>query len=206
MDSKYIKAVLCHYFRFKRQCAYIATECGQFSSDFLAIHKNKLIEVEIKVSKADLNNDFKKPKHRIYETTRKIWVPNQFYFAVPSEMLKYAATKIVDKPYGLLEILPSQTVNTDYDFPVHIDNLEKMKKRIAKKGEEILEIQKGKHDHYRRLFVRSTTSLPLINRVKLIKRAKPLHQRDADRRIYETIIRRSTSELSNLYAKLISSD
>lgn len=104
MNSTYMKACLSAYFRFAKGIKYIATEVGRFSSDFLAIHDNLLIEVEIKTSKADLNNDFKKPKHRIYETGKSEWTPNYFYFAVPKEIAEYAIGKCADKKYGVLVI------------------------------------------------------------------------------------------------------
>ena len=63
-----------------------------------------MIEVEVKVSKADLNNDFKKRKHRIYEQSNSKWTPHQFYFAVPEELVEYAVAKCVGTKYGIMKI------------------------------------------------------------------------------------------------------
>lgn len=104
MESSYIKACLSAYFRFSKQHHFIATEVGRFNADFLSYKKGILTEVEIKVSKADLNNDFKKQKHQIYEQNASPWTPHYFYFCVPPEMLDYAIAKCVDKPYGVMVI------------------------------------------------------------------------------------------------------
>lgn len=76
-----------------------------YNSDFLVVRKHSLIEVEIKVSKADLTADFKKPKHQIFESGKDInWTPSQFYFAVPPELVEHAIAKCVDTPYGVMVI------------------------------------------------------------------------------------------------------
>lgn len=105
MESTYIKACLSAYFRFKRQTSCIATEVGTFNADFIAVGRGGFLEIEIKVSKADLNNDFKKSKHQIYESKKNHpWCPQQFYFAVPEDLVDYAIAKCVDRPYGILAI------------------------------------------------------------------------------------------------------
>lgn len=104
------------YFRFKRQFHYVATEVGGYSSDVVAIcpEKNRFIEVEIKVTKADLITDFKKMKHEIYLKykdhkilpTRKWkqqWIPREFYFMVPEKLTEYAINVVEDLPYGIFE-------------------------------------------------------------------------------------------------------
>lgn len=105
IDSKFIKACLCAYFRFKRGTSCIATEVGGFNADFLAVGRGGFMEVEIKVSKADLNNDFKKQKHLIYQMNKEHpWCPQQFYFAVPRGLVDYAVAKCADKPYGIMVV------------------------------------------------------------------------------------------------------
>ena len=104
MDSKYIKACLSPYFRFKQQCKIIATEVGQFNADFVAIRNKELIEVEIKTSRADLNADFKKKKHLLYTSGRQHWIPNYFYFAVPQALVEHAVAKCADNGYGVMVI------------------------------------------------------------------------------------------------------
>ena len=109
MDSSYIKACLSAYFRFSKQTSIIATEVGMFNADFLAFKKGILTEIEIKVSKADLNNDFKKQKHQVYEQNASNWTPHYFYFCVPPELVEYAVAKCVDKPYGVMAVKESDT-------------------------------------------------------------------------------------------------
>lgn len=104
MNSTFIKAALSAYFRFTRQLFIMATEVGRFNSDFLIISKDELVEIEIKTSRSDLNADFKKDKHKIYENANSDWAPNFFYFAVPKELLEYAVTKCVDNKYGVMLI------------------------------------------------------------------------------------------------------
>jgi len=104
LDSKQIKTALCHFFRFRKGCKYIATEAGQFNSDFLAIMKNDLIEVEVKTSRQDFLQDFKKVKHTFYKNPNHKWTPNYFYFAVPKELIEIAHLKCLGTKYGVLLI------------------------------------------------------------------------------------------------------
>ena len=151
MKSDYMKACLSAYFRFTNGCSCIATEAGSYSSDFLVVRKHKLVEVEIKVTKADLNADFRKPKHKIYESGRDSqWTPNQFYFAVPKELVAYAVSKCVDTPYGVM------VVNE------------------------------------------STRKYMWKDRVKVVKRAKKLHDRPVARVVIHTIYSRLASEMARL--------
>jgi len=142
-----MKACLCAYFRFSRGVGQIATEVGEFNSDFLAIRKGNMFEIEIKTSKADLNADFKKRKHTIYEQDKSVWTPNYFYFAVPNNLVEYAFAKCVDNNYGVLEILESG---------------------------------------------------PWKERVRVVKRAKKLHNRFAPEKVKYYLINRLSSEMANL--------
>ena len=103
MDSNYIKACLCAYFRFSKRCFHISTEVGRFNCDFLAISGETSFEVEIKTSKEDLNADFRKAKHRIYEMKCDQWTPNYFYFCVPPELLDHAIAKCAGTKYGVMK-------------------------------------------------------------------------------------------------------
>ncbi|NRA76850.1 MAG: hypothetical protein HRU18_01470 [Pseudoalteromonas sp.] len=153
IDSKYIKACLSAYFRFKRQTSCIATEVGQFNADFLAVGRGGFLEIEIKVSKADLNNDFKKPKHKIYETQKHhAWCPQQFYFAIPEELVDYAIAKCADKPYGILAIRKCNR----------------------------------------------TSNRSWMDRVRVVKRAKKLHNNPIQEKVKYIIYSRLASEMTNL--------
>lgn len=114
MNSVAVKtAVLC-FCRFAKRYEYISTECGEFSADVLASNGKELMEVEVKVSKADFNRDFSKRKHRIYARpdepvspySVRDWIPNKFYFAVP-EHLKDAVLEVLKgdyQKYGLMVV------------------------------------------------------------------------------------------------------
>lgn len=74
-------------------------------SDFFAVSKSGyVVEVEIKISKADFKNDFKKTtssnenKHE-YLLSEKTFKPNQFYFAVPEGLI---TTSDIPNEYGLI--------------------------------------------------------------------------------------------------------
>lgn len=111
MNSDYIKACLAANFRFIKRCAIMATEVGYFNSDFLVIRDNKLVEVEIKLTKSDLLADFRKDKHAIFENKvepnkrQKDFIPNFFYFCVPPELVEVAVSKCIGKKYGVLKVL-----------------------------------------------------------------------------------------------------
>lgn len=95
-----VKNKVFSYLRFKRNCIYVATEVGVYNSDILAISRkgDRLIEVETKISLADFKQDFKKSyrrygreykKHELYasaESSKSVWIPNYFYFAVPEKI------------------------------------------------------------------------------------------------------------------------
>lgn len=80
----------------------VATEAGRWNADVMGVCNLYSVEVEVKVSKADLLKEFEKKasKHALYrlaqegKSTRS--VPNYFYFYVP-EKLKDEAIKIVSE-------------------------------------------------------------------------------------------------------------
>ena len=98
-----------------------------WESDYLAITKSGVFyEIEIKVSKADFNNDFKnkQDKHLLFEQKGKLgkysgWkgMPNYFYYAVPENLIskdevpeyagliyvKWAGIEIVKEPKPLFD-------------------------------------------------------------------------------------------------------
>jgi hypothetical protein len=98
------KALWQHYKRYKYLFSNIYI--GYFEADFVAISKaGYTYEIEIKVSRSDFFNDFKKgDKHKKY-ASGDIHSPNRFYFATPKGLLKLE--EIPDYA-GLIEI------NNDY--------------------------------------------------------------------------------------------
>lgn len=203
MDSKYIKAALSANFRFKKQCKWMATEVGKFSADFLAISKSgkDLIEVEVKVSKTDLANDFKKRKHMVYSDKRDKWTPNYFFFAVPPHLVEYAVASCVGKPYGVLEIIKADKRVVKKWPCSRSENHEALVKRIIKTYESVSDINVVEDsDNFHGKYL-SFTCLEYIawpDRVRLIKKASRLHERVPDRQIQLTLLSRLSSEMSRL--------
>jgi len=108
LKSKY-KALYC--LRLKQRCVFIATEVGPYAADVMGITEEKTIEVEVKTSLQDFKADFNKRKHYLYDNDRDInwemrWIPNVFYFAVPSNIVedckKILSKKNRDK-YGIID-------------------------------------------------------------------------------------------------------
>lgn len=102
-SSRMIKTAVLAWLRFGKQFPYIATECGAYSADVLGTDGKIVIEVEVKVSRADLRNDFRsKDKHRKYKLPSdgyyNEWIPHQFYFAVPEHLGDYAI-ELTEKDY-----------------------------------------------------------------------------------------------------------
>lgn len=104
MTSHDVKSKLLAYWRFKRRYQFIATECGTYNADILIANDKEIIEVEVKVSKSDLKNDFKKRKHKIYANGKSKWIPNKFYFGVPIELEDYAKELCEGTPYGVIRV------------------------------------------------------------------------------------------------------
>lgn len=98
-----IKLALMRYYRLKRRCQMCCTEFNYGFSDFIALKHGKVIEVEVKVSKADLKREKHKDKHK---TDYSDNVAHQFYFAVPSELVEDAILEAanIDTRFGVIEI------------------------------------------------------------------------------------------------------
>ncbi len=87
------KYKILYWLRIQQRCPFIATEVGSHSADCLGISEKKMVEVEVKISIADLKNDFDKSKHVVYckessFTWQQQWVPTHFYYAVPADMVE----------------------------------------------------------------------------------------------------------------------
>lgn len=107
-------SALC-WLRFIQRCPFIATEVGSFSADVLGINEKKIIEIEIKISASDLKADIRKHKHRNYTKTGLFdygqwnvqWIPNQFYYAVPEELVEKAKQFLEEhklESYGIISL------------------------------------------------------------------------------------------------------
>ena len=86
--------MLC-WLRFGKRFKYVSTECGEFNADVLGSDGKQLIEIEVKVSKADFLADFRnKAKHNVYAnpqtTSWPEWIPHKFYIIVPPNLADFA--------------------------------------------------------------------------------------------------------------------
>ena len=120
LDSYFIKTALIHYWRFDKQCIAV----DEYSNIDIAVitNGNYFIDCEVKISKSDLLNDFKKDKHFLYKNGYSEWcdrfpglqkypdslelVPNRFYFVVPVELKDIAIKEAarLNSNYGVLSI------------------------------------------------------------------------------------------------------
>jgi len=127
INSKVMKAELLAYWRYVRQMPLVGIEC--YDQDVLIVTKDrKLIINEVKVSISDLRADGSKEVHfriahmfgltkepKNYKEalaqakahwTHDIRTPNQFYFAVPQELVEKATVVVEERyPYaGLISV------------------------------------------------------------------------------------------------------
>ena len=98
-----MKSAALDWLRFTNRCFALATECGEWNSDVLGLNKRSSYEIEIKRSRSDFNNDFKKEKHEAYAKHGR-WTPTYFYFLVPPHMEDWAIKKVgkVGPRYGVM--------------------------------------------------------------------------------------------------------
>ena len=87
-----MKAIVASYWRYTRQCPFVAFEANCWldsfnaggQADVLAMTERRLIiETEIKLNIGDLRRDKHKMKHRCLATNDKCLPTHYFYFAVP---------------------------------------------------------------------------------------------------------------------------
>ncbi len=92
LDAEKMKAIVAHYWRYDRQCPFVALEAscsleafndgGQ--ADVLVVTERRLvIETEIKLNLADLRRDKHKAKHRLLRSNDRRLPTHHFYFALP---------------------------------------------------------------------------------------------------------------------------
>jgi len=116
-ESQKLKYEALKWLRLEQRCMFIATEVGGYSADVLGVNEKKIIEVEVKVSIADLKADFKKRKHEFYtgyfsDGYQDQWIPNSFYYAVPDALVEktkeYLADRATKHPsvdkYGVIQL------------------------------------------------------------------------------------------------------
>lgn len=109
--SDIIKLDLMKFLRFQKQYDCVCSE-GVNNADISAIKNQKLIEIEIKISKSDFKNELKHKswKHDKYKDLQALkntdWmrIPNKFFFCVPQEMEEWVLKEIenINFKYGLI--------------------------------------------------------------------------------------------------------
>lgn len=167
--SKRLKTLALCWLRFEKQMPLVATEAGYWNADVMGIDPKNCIEIEVKVSKQDLNSDLtnKRNKHFMYKNPEQTkWTPNQFYFMVPKELEADAIKLCLEKApqYGVIvarNIIKSRRV--------------KGTKRISKK----------ERSHGSRLYV--------------AKRATKLHLNEPSPELKDKVLKRASSELCRAY-------
>lgn len=126
MSADFMKTKVLEYFRFKRRFPFCCTE-GIRQADVNACNESKLIEVEVKISKADLKREFndkqngfeKMKKHQDYLNPAELkkgscrfysYAPNLFYLAIPDDLIKVAEEEIerVNPKYGIIIVYPGK--------------------------------------------------------------------------------------------------
>lgn len=102
ISSLHLKTALLYYYRFKRQYTCVDEVCSSFNeiADILVDTGKEIYEIEIKISKSDLNAEKKKQKHMKSD----MGGANKFYLCVPTELIPYAEKWIqeVNPKYGLI--------------------------------------------------------------------------------------------------------
>lgn len=113
MNSAILKTEALCWLRFAKQMDFVASEAGKWNADVLAANERYSIEVEVKVSIADLRAEFrnKMTKHAYYDKGTPNWSPTYFYFAVPSN--------IADKALAIINELAPKAGLIVYYEPVY---------------------------------------------------------------------------------------
>lgn len=109
MNSQTLKAEALAWLRYVCQKPYVCTEVGRWSADAMAVDEKTSVEIEVKISKADLRAEAggKALKHRQYrapDNWYKATIPNRFYFLVPPDLREYAVEQAaaINPAYGVL--------------------------------------------------------------------------------------------------------
>lgn len=110
IDSWKLKEAALNYLRFEKQMPWIATEFGNYSADVIGANSERMIEIEVKISKSDFMHDFQKPKHHYYVNSRNelpSWraaIPNLFFYLVPVflEVIVVETVVAKDLKYGVM--------------------------------------------------------------------------------------------------------
>jgi hypothetical protein len=99
VKSAFLKTEALCWLRFEKQMESVCTEGGYWNADVMGVCPEFAIEVEVKVSKADLLAEFKnkRAKHAYYQGKGDKWAPNYFYFLVPPDLAEAAVDIVKEK-------------------------------------------------------------------------------------------------------------
>jgi hypothetical protein len=127
LTAKYLKGCLMHYARYRKQMV-VASEVntGYCIADVMAYNDDKVVEIEVKVSKSDLIHDREKSKHEWYGILRNQksdMIPNEFYYCVPDKLKDEAVSlsKQVEEVtlghlrYGVMVCAENKNRKTHFD-------------------------------------------------------------------------------------------
>ncbi len=109
MKSQDMKAAALQWLRFVRRYEIVCTEAGTIGlADVIGVCPTSAVEMEIKVSKADLRREFteKAHKHRYYKSVSGGASPNYFYFMVPEQLVEAAVALALEHnpKYGVVSM------------------------------------------------------------------------------------------------------
>lgn len=109
MKSQDMKAAALQWLRFVRRYEIVCTEAGTIGlADVIGVCPTSAVEVEIKVSKADLHREFteKARKHAYYRDVPGGQSPNYFYFFVPEKLVEAATAAALEHnpKYGVISM------------------------------------------------------------------------------------------------------
>jgi hypothetical protein len=188
MNSKDIKTALFANLRFKKQHSHIASECGIFNSDILTVKKDKLIEIEVKISKADFKNDFKKFKHQLFIGEPKE-VLRQHYLTKEIEYYRQYKQKNGRDHRDVLALKYERKFIPNFFYfavPQKIHSF-------------VVDFLKANYPEYGVILIDDHGIW--TERPRIVKKAKKLHNRQVSDLVKQNIALRMGSELANLYIK-----
>jgi len=151
------------YLRYNRNYIFMASEV--LDSDILVYNKKRYYEFEIKTSKGDLKNDFKKYKHIGYTRISKRFIPNYFSFVVPIDLAEYALDLVKERNnnYGILQ----WKCSTIGKYKLH-PNI------VVIKRPKLLVEKSPEYKYIRKRIVKRMISQIIIAEIKLIKLKRKL--------------------------------
>lgn len=185
ITSMDLKTALLSYYRYKHQhvCSdEVGLSIG--NADILVDTGNLLIEVEVKTSRSDLFQGEKRKgdKHKLMlnpseEVLKKYIIPNQFYIAVPTELLPSAHEWVnkINPNYGIIEcktkiMMLERPNQRDFLSMVRIEKRGKMlhSEPISKRATELIgrRLSSAMTLHYQTMILDYKRRIKELNNVK----------------------------------------